>query len=184
MDSFGGSNPSTGVRKVTLLYYLNPEWDDAIHGGALRLYLDSSTYDIYPHGDRMLIFLSERLEHEVLPAFNTRFSLTLWMYGGVTAPALGTRAGHAVLQQPTVHDDVALSASAPDELSPSIFVSIVCYRDSECQHTLNSLFARASRPDRVYAGVVWQLDDDDKPDCCSHSILSERASQVCFVHQV
>jgi hypothetical protein len=38
-----------------------------------------------------------------------------------------------------------------------IFVSIPAYRDAECAWTLKDLFLKADHPDRVFAGVAWQV---------------------------
>jgi [Skp1-protein]-hydroxyproline N-acetylglucosaminyltransferase len=43
----------------------------------------------------------------------------------------------------------------------TIFVSIAAYRDSELGPTLRSLMATAQYPNRVYVGVVLQVDEDD-----------------------
>ncbi len=48
---------------------------------------------------------------------------------------------------------------------PRIFVSIACYRDAECPHTLASLFSQALHPERVFAGVLWQLIPEEDDDC-------------------
>ncbi len=50
---------------------------------------------------------------------------------------------------------------------PRIFVSIACYRDAECPHTLASLFSLALHPERVFAGVLWQLVPGDDDDCAA-----------------
>lgn len=69
-------------RVVTAILYLNGQWqvDD---GGLLRFYLsedgDESSYiDIEPLAGRMVLFLSRRFFHEVLPAKRDRLSLTGW----------------------------------------------------------------------------------------------------------
>ncbi len=51
-------------------------------------------------------------------------------------------------------------------MTSSIFVSIVSYRDPDCEKTLNSLFTQARYPNRVYVGVVLQykLFEDDIPN--------------------
>jgi hypothetical protein len=41
---------------------------------------------------------------------------------------------------------------------PRIFVSIAAFRDEECQWTLRDMFLQAAHPERVFAGVVWQVD--------------------------
>jgi len=94
--------------KVTLVYYLNPEWPSG-NGGQLRLYSRSGAYgqeegfkntsrgegtevdggeeghvDVWPEGDTLVMFLSEELEHEVLPNWSEeekdhRWTYTLWL---------------------------------------------------------------------------------------------------------
>ena len=47
----------------------------------LRIYLKDGSYqDIDPIADRLLVFQSRMLEHEVLPAHATRFAITMWFY--------------------------------------------------------------------------------------------------------
>ena len=41
-------------------------------------------------------------------------------------------------------------------IDQKIFVQVVSYRDPECQWTLRDMFRKATNPDRVFAGVVWQ----------------------------
>jgi SM-20-related protein len=72
--------PGQSNRRVTAIYYANPDWQPE-HGGMLRLYLDEGTLDVAPTLDRLVVFLSERLEHEVLPAHAPRLALTAWYYG-------------------------------------------------------------------------------------------------------
>ncbi len=43
----------------------------------------------------------------------------------------------------------------------TIFVSIASYRDTECSPTLGDLFDKAAYPQRVFAGVLWQLAAED-----------------------
>jgi SM-20-related protein len=70
---------------VTAIYYANPAWRPA-DGGALRLYADPSVdsgaavepVDVAPILDRLLVFLSERVEHEVLPTQAPRRAITAW----------------------------------------------------------------------------------------------------------
>jgi SM-20-related protein len=73
-DAFpGGEN-----RRVTAILYLNPDWVPA-HGGQLRLFLDPAR-DVEPLLDRLVMFLSDRVEHEVLAAHSERWALTAWYY--------------------------------------------------------------------------------------------------------
>jgi SM-20-related protein len=64
------------ARLISLVLYLNEDWasDD---GGALRIF-DESPQDIEPVGGRLVIFVSEGVEHAVLPARRPRLSLTGW----------------------------------------------------------------------------------------------------------
>jgi SM-20-related protein len=57
--------------------YLNEGWR-AEDGGALRLYLPDGPHDVSPCAPTLVAFLSERFEHEVLPARRERLSLTGW----------------------------------------------------------------------------------------------------------
>lgn len=66
-------------RRLSCVLYLNATWT-AADGGALRIYLDASeaSIDILPQGGTLACFLSERFEHEVLPASRDRWSLAGW----------------------------------------------------------------------------------------------------------
>ena len=75
-DAFRGG-PS---RRVTAIWYLNQGWVPA-HGGLLRLRLDGGALELSPTLDRLVVFLSEKIEHEVLPASAPRLALTAWYYG-------------------------------------------------------------------------------------------------------
>lgn len=91
----------SGARKISLVLYLNEEWrpDD---GGELCLYEDNlsgkttpattpaSVYEtsstpieepvtkLLPQAGRLVLFRSDRIPHEVLPAQRVRWSLTGW----------------------------------------------------------------------------------------------------------
>ena len=68
-------------RALSCVLYLNPGWTDA-DGGHLRLYLDGAApepyVDVRPEAGTLVTFLSERFEHEVLPATRERSSVTGW----------------------------------------------------------------------------------------------------------
>jgi SM-20-related protein len=72
--------PGQSNRRLTAIYYVNPDWEPA-HGGLLRLYPEGGPVDVAPRLDTLVVFLSERLEHEVLPAHAPRLALTAWFYG-------------------------------------------------------------------------------------------------------
>lgn len=86
LDAQPINSNASDQRRLTLLYYINPSWVTS-DGGCLRLYPhhqeDSQTemfVDVAPLGDRLLIFQSRTVEHEVLPSHTVRFSLTFWLY--------------------------------------------------------------------------------------------------------
>lgn len=68
-------------RALSCVLYLNDGWTDA-DGGHLRLYLGGGEpepfVDVRPEAGTLATFLSERFEHEVLPATRERASVTGW----------------------------------------------------------------------------------------------------------
>ncbi len=95
IDQFKASSPSTTLRvspnlamkrSLSVIVYLNEGWQ-AQDGGELKLYLDEHAQCpntnakatlISPMAGRMVLFLSDRFWHEVLPAQKTRLSVTAW----------------------------------------------------------------------------------------------------------
>jgi SM-20-related protein len=66
-------------RVATLVIYLNQAWC-AADGGQLRLYIPpQNSRDVMPVGGRLVLFMSEGREHEVLPATRERLSVTGWL---------------------------------------------------------------------------------------------------------
>jgi SM-20-related protein len=66
------------ARVLSCVLYLNDGWSSG-DGGALRLHLaDDARRDVTPHGGTLVAFLSERFDHEVLPATRARLSVTGW----------------------------------------------------------------------------------------------------------
>jgi SM-20-related protein len=75
-DAFQGPES----RRVTAIWYANPDWHPAC-GGILRLYPDGArSADLEPLLDRLVVFLAEKVEHEVLPAWAERLAVTAWYY--------------------------------------------------------------------------------------------------------
>jgi SM-20-related protein len=72
LDAF----PGRDRRRVTAIVYLNPGWEPA-QGGLLRLHLSPPVL-LEPQLDRLVIFRSEVVEHEVLEARADRWALTAW----------------------------------------------------------------------------------------------------------
>ena len=68
------------ARTLTAVLYLNQDWpEDA--GGEMRLYLDDTCVrhlDVRPEAGTLVLFLSDRFWHEVLPAGHQRLSVTGW----------------------------------------------------------------------------------------------------------
>ena len=76
LDSFRGSNP----RRVTTVFYLNENWQ-ADDGGELRVYRDQDDgvgLGILPAQGTLVIFLSDRVPHEVKPGHRERLSIAGW----------------------------------------------------------------------------------------------------------
>lgn len=64
-------------RTISSVLYLNPDWKPE-HGGELRLHLDEQYRDIAPVANRLVLFVSADIWHEVLPTKEERLSLTGW----------------------------------------------------------------------------------------------------------
>ncbi len=72
-DAFMGDDN----RRLTAILYLNEGWEPA-HGGLLRLHLETGPVDVSPRLDTLMVFLSEKIEHEVLPSHHERLAVTAW----------------------------------------------------------------------------------------------------------
>ncbi len=84
LDAF----PGQLNRVATAICYLNPGWAPA-HGGSLRVFEAGGEVDVEPRLDRLVVLLSERVPHAVLPAFVERFAVAAWYRGrDPAAPAL------------------------------------------------------------------------------------------------
>jgi SM-20-related protein len=68
-------------RVLTTIVYLNKDWITS-DGGSLRLYPRTEGHvDIAPLLGRALVFWSDgRVPHEVLPAHQPRYAVSLWYY--------------------------------------------------------------------------------------------------------
>ncbi|XP_043273652.1 egl nine homolog 1-like [Venturia canescens] len=77
-------NPNRDGRCITAIYYLNKDWDIKKNGGLLRIFPEGGrdqVADIEPLFDRILFFWSDRRNpHEVQPAYETRYAITLWYF--------------------------------------------------------------------------------------------------------
>lgn len=79
LDQFShGSANQIQHRQLSAVLYLNQNWQSQ-HGGELRLHINEGNYiDILPNAGRIVLFLSAKFWHEVLPAQRERLSLTGW----------------------------------------------------------------------------------------------------------
>ncbi|MCA9668686.1 MAG: 2OG-Fe(II) oxygenase [Myxococcales bacterium] len=67
------------ARVLSCTLYLNDDWQPE-DGGQLRLHPPGEpALDVLPRAGTMACFLSDELEHEVLPARRARWSLTSWL---------------------------------------------------------------------------------------------------------
>jgi SM-20-related protein len=73
VDAFAGSSE----RAVSCSLYLNPDWR-AADGGELRLHTAGGHVDVVPRAGVFVVFRSQDVPHEVLPAARHRFSVTGW----------------------------------------------------------------------------------------------------------
>lgn len=157
-------------RLITCVYYLNSDWEPD-HGGQLRVYVPGndlvpkSQWDVPPSLDTLLVFRSHDVEHEVLSTIRERMAITIWYYGtrgpvsddSTPASLSSTSIPSAPLELPVSHDD-----NDDSPCTNTIFVAIPSYRDPECLHTVDDLFARAKFPDRVSVGICLQSTEDDE----------------------
>jgi SM-20-related protein len=72
LDAFPGDDN----RRLTALVYLNPGWEPS-HGGQLRVH-GEPTVDVAPVLDRLVVFLSAKVEHEVLASQAERYACAAW----------------------------------------------------------------------------------------------------------
>ncbi|WP_150304649.1 2OG-Fe(II) oxygenase [Pseudomonas saliphila] len=65
------------LRMVSVVAYLNQHWQPG-DGGELRMHLKDGVVDIAPIGGTLVVFMSDRILHEVLEAHKERASLVGW----------------------------------------------------------------------------------------------------------
>jgi [Skp1-protein]-hydroxyproline N-acetylglucosaminyltransferase len=189
------SETFSAQRIITAVYYVtDDDWleDD---GGCLRIFDNHNDcrdgvkegdvyHDIIPYADRLVLFRSDLVEHQVLSSRKRpRMAITVWLYGHIVqsdlnsveiTPAIHAHAENAPSPQlPSNKKSQLIEQSMETSCPPlpittcneetchnneNIFVSIPAYRDSETHPTILSLIENASFPDRVYVGVVYQYD--------------------------
>jgi len=150
-DAFSPKVAHESFRQVTLLLYLNDDWQEQ-HGGELAL-KNCAPSTVQPQGGRLLAFDAHNVYHSVQPnGDRPRWALTCWLYGtGVfrQAPPLVTPV--------TLQPSPVLSCDGTATALESIFVNIPAYRDPQTRATVWDLLSTAEHPRRVFIGVVQQL---------------------------
>ena len=63
---------------ISIIIYFNENWKKG-DGGELRIYKENETLDIEPLSNRLVMFKSGELEHEVLKTNTSRKSITGWL---------------------------------------------------------------------------------------------------------
>lgn len=74
LDQFKGRNN----RQISVILYLNDHWKPG-DGGELKIYTTEGSELIAPVGNRLAVFRSDTVEHEVLPTHVLRRSVTGWL---------------------------------------------------------------------------------------------------------
>uniref|UniRef100_A0A6U8J1T4 Fe2OG dioxygenase domain-containing protein n=1 Tax=Emiliania huxleyi TaxID=2903 RepID=A0A6U8J1T4_EMIHU len=75
------SPEAADTRAVTAVLYLNGGWTPS-HGGALRVYGDlgkGDAVEVEPRRGTLVLFWAHRVPHEVMPASEPRYALSLWI---------------------------------------------------------------------------------------------------------
>jgi len=184
-------------RIVTAVYYATPDdWDADLDAGCLRLFAalpgnrvgggargGSSVVDVVPYRNRLVVFRSDAVEHQVLPSKRRpRRAITIWLYGRkIRNAGNGDRGGVGPQTDPPAAKAGGISTSSvsgPPPLSVignegvsstaeqqgTIFVSIAAYRDSETGPTIRHLMDTALHPDQIFVGLLLQIDTSSNSD--------------------
>jgi SM-20-related protein len=72
-------------RVISCSFYLNRDWREA-DGGQLRLHVEDGHVDVLPVAGTCVLFRSDTFLHEVLPATQTRLSVTGWFRRRAATP--------------------------------------------------------------------------------------------------
>lgn len=148
-------------RIITAIYYLNEnDWSED-DGGCLKIFgkEDDSSHSIVPYGDRLVLFRSDLVEHQVLPTIKrTRSAITIWLYGRTILKDTHQIKTKSIRKKSNMVPLPLPNVQTHQMSHDTIFVSIPAYRDTETIPTILSLLENASNPERVFIGVVFQFD--------------------------
>jgi len=91
-------------------------------------------------------------------------------------------------RRPKIHsavlpDPAVLDWKQQGGITDRIFVQIASYRDPECQWTLKDMFEKATNPDRVFAGVVWQYVPEEDKHCFAVETRPDQVRTKSFYAQ-
>lgn len=65
-------------RLISVVFYLNDNWTEG-DGGELKIYRESGDFNVNPIANRLVLFKSDVVEHEVLLSNTQRKSITGWL---------------------------------------------------------------------------------------------------------
>ena len=212
LQESNNTKKDSAERLLTFVYYLTPtEWDDTLDGGALRMFspleqsidnhgnTDVSYFDVTPYSDRLVVFRSDLIEHQVMPSLRRdRIAITVWLYGKVAhqrKPENGSERfmlkDEAIVNKPSIcaeneRDKTTLPPPLPldgrDLGSNTIFVAIPSYRDEETWPTIKSLIDTACYSERVYVGVVFQVDTTSQDEVRHFTTLEGSGISIESAH--
>ena len=153
-------------RLISCIYYLtHPDWTEE-DGGQLRLFTSSKhQLDITPYINRMVVFRSDTVEHQVFPSNRDRSALTIWVYGKLLQ-------NHTPISEEPFTSIATNKLDSPPHLSipdlhdstSTIFVAIASYRDTETGPTIQACLQSAQYPNRIVIGLVLQVDSAQDVD--------------------
>jgi [Skp1-protein]-hydroxyproline N-acetylglucosaminyltransferase len=144
---------------------------------------DDEYFDITPHSGRLVVFRSDIIEHEVMPSNRReRIAITVWLYGQRRKEVVhddhlwkeGKEEEDAIICRdealppilnavlppplPMIPEDSTAQKQQQLMKESTIFVAIPSYRDIETFPTIQSLIETSAFPQRIYIGVVFQVD--------------------------
>lgn len=136
-SSSSSSSSSSMDRILTVLYYLTPaDWQALADGGCLRIHHQDKKNatttpqhytNVVPYANRMVIFRSDRVKHQVMPSRRRpRRALTLWLYGKerVARNVISSTSAAAIFTAAVPNDSLPppleTTTDAADDLHPPL----------------------------------------------------------------
>ncbi|MDX2112353.1 MAG: GlcNAc-transferase family protein [Alphaproteobacteria bacterium] len=97
-----------------------------------------------------------------------RFAGISWADKHITPDALEGRWNMAAKRQPkppAARRRATAGNAGTNTARPRIFVQIASYRDPDCQHTVQQMYASAAYPERIFTGICWQFIAGEDDHC-------------------